>query len=110
MGTHCDVYFETEKDGFIGTYCHYDGYPEHMIPQLTSMDYAEVAATVLIAIPKGGLRCLSREDGTEYLESGGVELLTNPNEDWVSQFVYIKRLNGQVQYRLNEEKEWKTAS
>lgn len=33
MGTHAGITVHTE-DGLLATYVHYDGYPEHMVPEL----------------------------------------------------------------------------
>jgi len=46
MGTRSVIGYETEDGGYVGVYCHYDGYTEHMLPQLQEMSYEAVVDEV----------------------------------------------------------------
>jgi hypothetical protein len=99
MGTRSNVYVETEPGTYLGTYCHYDGYPSHMFPTLTDMDHDRLLGHILIAMTRGGFRTL---DGpaTEYIDDTETVIMTDPAmEDWGPDYVYIKRLDGKVQWR-----------
>jgi len=104
MGTRSNVYVETEPGEYIGTYCHYDGYPSHMFPTLTDMDREKLLGHILIAMTRGGFRVIEgyidEVMTTEYLDDTVPAIMTNPAmEDWGPDYVYIKRLDGKVQWR-----------
>ena len=105
MGTRSNVYVETEPGTYLGTYCHYDGYPSHMFPALTDMGRDKLLGHILIAMTRGGFRIL---DGplTEYIDDTEPAIMTNPAmEDWGPDYVYIKRLDGKVQWRPTYDEE-----
>ena len=101
MGTRSNVYVETEPGTYIGTYCHYDGYPSHMCPTLALIDNDKLAAQILIAAPQGGFRVIHATNATEYLGDHTYScLLENPQmEDLGPDYVYIKCLDGRVKWR-----------
>ena len=100
MGTRSNVYVETEPGTYLGTYCHYDGYPSNMFPVLSEIDSETLLTHILIAAPQGGFRVLGIE-GTEYLGDYSYPcVLQNPSMvDMGPEYVYIKRLDGRVQWR-----------
>ena len=105
MGTRSNVYVETEPGEYLGTYCHYDGYPSHMFPTLTRMDREKLHGHILIAMTRGGFRILDGPE-TEYIDDTIPAIMTNPAmEDWGPDYVYIKRLDGKVQWRPTHDEE-----
>jgi len=107
MGTRSNVYVETEPGTFLGTYCHYDGYPSHMYPTLGLIDNDKLTAQILIAAPQGGFRILHATDATEYIgDHAHTRLLENPHmEDLGPDYVYIKCLDGTVKWRPTYDEE-----
>lgn len=100
MGTRSNVYVETEPGTYIGTYCHYDGYPSHMFPTLAAINKDVLLTHILLAAPQGGLRIL-KTHGTEYLDDYAYPcMLQNPSiEDLGPEYIYIKCLDGSVKWR-----------
>jgi len=99
MGTRSNVYVETEPGTYLGTYCHYDGYPSHMFPTLEQMSHDKLFTHILIAMTRGGFRIID-SDSTEYLDDTVSCVITNPAMTHCGpDFVYIKRLDGKVQWR-----------
>ncbi len=101
MGTRSNIYVETEPGTYIGTYCHYDGYPSHMFPTLEAIDHDLMLAHILIGMTRGGLRTLHyTADKTTYLSDTTSCILTNPHmEDWGPDYIYIKCHDGSVRWR-----------
>tara|TARA_R110002020_G_scaffold98887_4_gene235139 strand:- start:130 stop:474 length:345 start_codon:yes stop_codon:yes gene_type:complete len=99
MGTRSNIYIETEPGKYVGTYCHYDGYPDHMLPTLQAFDSDTLLAHVLLAAPRGGFRSLMSE-GTEYLDDHAACILQDPlDEDYGPDYVYVKCHDGAVKWR-----------
>ena len=100
MGTRSNVYVETEPGTYVGTYCHYDGYPSHMFPTLTAIDNDVLLTHILLAAPQGGFRII-KTHGTEYLDDYTYPCgLQNPSmEDLGPEYVYIKCFDGSVKWR-----------
>ena len=100
MGTRSNVYVETEPGTYVGTYCHYDGYPSHMFPTLSAIDKDLLLTHVLLAAPQGGFRII-KTHGTEYLDDyANPCVLENPAfEDLGPEYIYIKCHDGSVKWR-----------
>ena len=108
MGTRSNIYVETEPGTYLGTYCHYDGYPDHMFPVISKMNNDELLGHILIAMPQGGIRNLDREK-TDYLDDGTCVLMFNPHmEDWAPDYIWIKCHDGSVKWRHCGDTEWFT--
>tara|TARA_Y100000034_G_C6584160_1_gene253504 strand:- start:60 stop:401 length:342 start_codon:yes stop_codon:yes gene_type:complete len=110
MGTRSNIYIETEPGTYLGTYCHYDGYPKHMFPTLSQMKRDELLAHILIGMTQGGLRGIYDNQTTEYLgDFSSPCILTNPVVDagWGPEFIYVKRFDGRVMWRHEDKPEWK---
>ena len=101
MGTRSNIYVETEPGTYLGTYCHFDGYPSYMVPILKDLTSDELTGCILLAIPRGGFRVLDEEiDKIDYLNDNCICVLTNPcEEDMGPDFVYIKQFDGTIKYR-----------
>ena len=113
MGTRSNVYVETEQGTYLGTYCHYDGYPDHMFPTLQAIDNDTLLSHILIAAPNGGFRGIQAGGPTEYLDDPSYPcVLDNPSqEDFGPDFVYIKCHDGSVKWRGTYDDEpfaWRT--
>lgn len=107
MGTRSNIYVETERNGYIGTYCHFDGYPGYMYPLLTGMDKDSLLSLILIAAPRGGFHALEEPETTTYCEEMPC-LLTDPDEcTWSAEFVWVKCLDGRVKWRYYNRPDWK---
>lgn len=108
MGTRSNIYVETRPGVYLGTYCHYDGYPAHMFPTLAAMDRDSLLSHILLAMARGGFRIINGIM-TEYLDDTEAVVMTNPaEEDWGPDYVYIKCYDGSVKYRATPFPEWKT--
>jgi len=106
MGTSSRIYVETEPGDFIGTYCHYDGYPSHMHGTLERMSSDELTGFILQAIPQGGFRSLDIGE-VEYLGDSRIAIHTNPYDDNMGpNYIYIKLLDGCVRWRSSCESYW----
>ena len=108
MGTSCIIYVELDHSKYIGTYCHYDGYTEHMIPALDSVVYNLVYGEILKAGMKGGFRAFSPLDGSiEYLEDSIQCYAYSPENDfrtYGAEYVYIKCADNTIKYRATYER------
>jgi hypothetical protein len=100
MATRSTIGYETPDGGYVGVYCHYDGFPDHMGPILHRMFHADVVILVSKALAKGGIRCLN-DDGTyEIFNDAPVHGLKAETE-WPccpEQFAYRKCLDGRVEW------------
>lgn len=110
MGTRSNIYVEVEPGSYLGTYCHYDGYPSHMFPTLSNMTKDTLLVHILIAMTQGGLRGIHNEKGaTEYLEDmSNPCILTDPfhEPDCSEEFIWVKRYDGKVMWRHDGENQW----
>ena len=112
MGTRANVYIETEPETYLGTYCHYDGYPKHMFHTLSGMDNDKLLGHILIAMTQGGFRGIHAADHeagcTEYFgDYSDTCLLTDPQTDNSGiEFIYVKKLDGKVMWRHDSESKW----
>lgn len=111
MGTRSHIYIETDT-GFIGAYCQFDGYPDHMCDQLVKRSHREMYGIILKATCSAGMRALS-DGGPDYYEPRGeIEVLSNPydiDESLYVDYVYIKSPNGDVSWRHAAAIEWHQA-
>ena len=108
MGTRSNIYIET-GDGFVGAYCQFDGYPEHMFGQVDKRSHGELYGIVLQASTTCGLVSLT-DSGPDYQpSSGSVEILSDPHSSeqnsYVS-YVYLKRRDGTTAYRACDDDRW----
>jgi len=113
MATRSNIYVETEPGAYIGTYCHFDGYPGHMLPALTTMTTDECLDAILIAGLKSGFRTF----GEAYLDDTGMCYLHHrddldnlfPRAGYGGpEYIYIKQLDGSVKYRGSHHVSWET--
>ena len=109
MGTRSNIYVET-GEGYVGAYCQFDGYPEHMFEQVDKRLHAELYGIVLQASTTCGLVSLT-DGGPDYQPtSGSVEILSDPyspeQNSYVS-YVYLKRQDGTTGYRGYGDDQWK---
>ena len=106
MATRSNVYVEAEPGKYLGTYCHYDGYPRHMFPTLVGMEREELLSHILVAMTRGGFRIIMASM-TEYLNDNIACVMTDPSaEDWGTEFVYIKCYDGTVKWRYSDGTHW----
>ena len=108
MATRSTIGYETADGGYVGVYCHYDGYPENMGPILHAMFHADVLIMVSKALSGGGIRCVNTGGDYEiFTDKEGVRFETTwpccPEE-----YAYRKCLNGRVEWTDDGEswQEW----
>jgi hypothetical protein len=107
MATRSTVGYEDADGGYVGVYCHYDGYPENMGPNLHRMFHADVVIMVSKALRQGGIRCINNDGTYEIFNDKGYAAETTwpccPEE-----FAYRKRLDGRVEWTNDRWsfKEW----
>ena len=92
MSTHSAIGYEQEDGSFIGVYCHYDGYPGHMVPRLKRMFHADVVIMVNEALRRGGIRSIGYKGGYDTFEEEGIA----PILEWPSrlEYSYVKLRDG----------------
>jgi hypothetical protein len=100
MSTRSTIGYETADGGYVGVYCHFDGYPSNIGPSLHEMLHADVVIMVEKALRRGGMRCLNGPgDFEDYNERSEREHWLHDtwperNED----YAYRKCLDGRVEF------------
>lgn len=104
MATRSTIGYETADGGYVGVYCHYDGYPDYMGPILSAMLHADVVIMVSKGLAGGGIRCVFEGDSERGL-SGGYEVFDDGQRDpdtvWPrrpEEYAYRKRWDGSLEY------------
>lgn len=104
MSTRSTIGYETAEGDYIGVYCHFDGYPKHMIPELSRMTWEDVSVAVTAGLLGGGIRCIDDYVSESYDEA------SDPNKWIISQwptnenkYNYRKRLDGTLECYANGE-------
>jgi len=108
MATRSHIYIEHSSGLYTGTYCHYDGHPEHKVPALLRMHYDDVYSMIVTATAKGGINSLNVTEqkgadwhfNIQYLPTASSEYLTDPHsyDNLYVDYIYIKREDGSVEY------------
>ena len=107
MGTSCNIFVELGDDKHIGVYCHFDGYLDHMLPELHEIDHESLYGLVLQAGINGGFRILNQKaHTTEFLDDCHADYVFDPDDMSCVKFSYIKKLNGEVIFRGRKEEYW----
>ena len=103
MATRSTIGYETADGGYVGVYCHYDGYPDYMGPALSAMLHADVVIMVSKGLAGGGIRCVFEPDSEG--RPGGYEVFDDgprsPNTAWPrrpEEYAYRKRWDGRVEF------------
>jgi hypothetical protein len=113
-----------EKNGFIGIYCHWDGYPEHQLPILENSYNSSELVDQLIALgsisilgnkigtkqnfetPEDEDSCLAyhRDKGEEFSQTivtSAKELLAEAEELWLD-YLYVFTENGWKHFEISK--------
>ena len=113
-----------EKNGFIGIYCHWDGYPEHQLPILENSYNSSELVDQLIALgsisilgnkigtkqnfetPEDEDTCLAyhRDKGEEFSQTivtSAKELLAEAEELWLD-YLYVFTENGWKHFEISK--------
>tara|TARA_R100000808_G_C2127207_1_gene137218 strand:- start:404 stop:742 length:339 start_codon:yes stop_codon:yes gene_type:complete len=109
VGTQSNLYIEKEDGSYIGVYCHYDGYPEHMLKQINYCSYDELHNFILVGGTRGGYRLFApATEETEFLESAQPHYIYDPEDDGDLgiDFIYVKCLDGKVKWRACMSDKW----
>lgn len=113
-----------EKNGFVGIYCHWDGYPEHHLPILENSYNSEELVDQLIAL--GSISRLGNKIGTKQnfnkiedddsclayhrdreeefyqtIAASAKELLTDAKELWL-EYLYVFTENGWKHFKIGK--------
>ena len=97
MATRSTIGYETPDGGYVGVYCHWDGYPENMLPQLKEMSWEAVSTEVSRALLQGGGRSLAAGALETYCEpSDPKRWLRDAGPCTAEEYNYRKRLDGTV--------------
>jgi len=102
MSTHSTIGYETEDGGYVGVYCQFDGYPDHMLPTLRNTSLDIIRAEVERALVEGGLRGFEEGAWETY---GDVHGDRTEREEWLhdtwpcteNEYNYRVRLDGTVE-------------
>ena len=88
MGTPCNVAVELEDGTFMQARSNYDGYPEHMIKQLTTYYNSQAAAEYLCSLHD--FRGLYNGEPIHVYQDGHApDMLDEPRKD--EQYLYVFR-------------------
>lgn len=103
MATRSTIGYETQDGNYVGVYCHYDGYPDHMGPALSAMLHADVVIMVSKGLAGGGIRSVFEPDSEG--RHGGYEVFNDgvcdPDTAWPrrpEEYAYRKRWDGSLEY------------
>ena len=103
MATRSTIGYETQDGNYVGVYCHYDGYPEHMGPTLSAMLHADVVIMVSRGLASGGIRSIFSPD--DEGRHRGYELFNerprDPDVAWPrlpEEYAYRKLWDGRLEY------------
>ena len=103
MATRSTIGYETQDGNYVGVYCHYDGYPDHMGPALSAMLHADVVIMVSKGLACGGLRNVFEPD--DEGRHRGYEVFNErpltPQVAWPrrpEEYAYRKRWDGSLEY------------
>ena len=108
MATRSHIYVKTDT-GYLGCYCHYDGYPENMVPALSVIPYKELYAYILRGMIGGGFNSMRPGQPPEYIVTEEPCILHDPNcseESTYVSYVYVVNQDGAIAYRSANEREW----
>jgi len=109
MGTQSNLYVEKEDGGYIGVFCRYDGYPEHMIEEIEFCDHGRLYELVLVAGTRGGFRLFAPSSNeTEYLKDEQPSYVYDPEDDGALgvDYIYVMHLDGTVKWRRSMSDKW----
>lgn len=99
MATRSTIGYETADGRYRATYCHYDGYPDHMKQELIGLSREDAEIMVTTGWIRGGIR--SMQGGRpEYFNDGGWEgaQIDKPSLTRVEEYAYMLRLDGEWVY------------
>ena len=103
MATRSTIGYETQDGNYVGVYCHYDGYPEHMGPALSAMLHADVVIMVSRGLASGGIRSSfspddeGRHRGYEVFNARPRDaVMAWPRRD--EEYAYRKLWDGSLEY------------
>jgi hypothetical protein len=108
MSTRSCVSYEKENGDYVGCYCHYYGYPEHMIPNLIKFSYKDIVKNVDYGIANGGIKYISKMFEF-YEEPSDSTCWGYDHLPFRSQFsyVYVVKKDGTIlHYNYDGKKQW----
>ena len=102
MSTHSTIGYETEDGGYVGVYCQFDGYLDHMLPTLRNTSLDIIRAEVERALVEGGLRFIENGAWETYGDAHGDRTERNEwlHDTWPcteNEYNYRVRLDGTVE-------------
>lgn len=99
MSTHAEVFVETRRGRFTGTYVHFDGYPDTCGKGVACRSYQEIKDAVLSAQKTGGLRFVGPDSIEPFADKRScvIPSLKESSE----RYVYVKRLSGTTHLYVN---------
>ena len=107
MGTRCDIYIEEDDENFVGAQCFFDGYPEHMLPQLDFCGYRMLKDYIIVAGSRGGFRLFYPSKGETEFAGGMPFYLYDPhsrNND--ADYIYVMDQDGKVNWKARSDGYW----
>ena len=104
MSTHSTIGYELPGGSYAGVYCHYDGYPEHIVPVILKLGHDGVMMAVEKALLEGGFRSFFEEEIETFVDAKGEVEATSRSHllqtVWPCSsevYNYIIRLDGSVE-------------
>ena len=98
MSTRSIICAETLNGDNVGVYCHYDGYPDNMLPILKEMSHDKVADMIADGIKNGGLRMIKSSSCYETFQEPGEDMSGSFSEvgEMGTEYAYLKKLDGTI--------------
>jgi len=104
VSTHSTIGYELPGGSYAGVYCHYDGYPEHIVPVILKLGHDGVMMAVEKALLEGGFRSFFEEEIETFVDAKGEVEATSRSHllqtVWPCSsevYNYIIRLDGSVE-------------
>ena len=96
MATRSQILVRLEDGSTIGTYCHYDGYPGNMVPELFKLEPWQLKEAIKKGQTLGGFRTIHRGE-IEYFKDLDDSVLNeiDPRGNWLD-YGYIMEQDGSV--------------
>jgi len=98
MSTRSIICAESLNGDDVGVYCHYDGYPNHMLPILKEMSHDKVMDMITDGNKNGGLRMIKDFGSYETFDEPGEDMSGSFGDvgDMGTEYSFLKKLDGTI--------------
>lgn len=100
MSTRSSIGYQADNGDCIAVYCHWDGWPDYMLPILKEMTFEQIKEMVEVGLYNGGLRCVNQDltyetfgEKSNYKDWLRSTAFANLNG---TDYAYLKRKDGTI--------------